>query len=55
MTIKDKETMQRALGVIEGVTCGLSGAAASMLITAVEMIDSVLNSEENTEKGCVRC
>lgn len=46
MTINDKETIQRALGVIEGVACGVSDRAACMLYTAVEMIDAVLNGEE---------
>ena len=49
MDIKDKETIQRALGIIEGVTCGLTGAAASLLLDALEMIDDVLSREENDD------
>ena len=46
MTIKDKETIQRALGIIEGVACGVSAEVSTMLATAVEMIDGAL--EETT-------
>lgn len=45
MTLKDKETIQRALGIIEGVVCGMEGAAADMLTSAVEMIDGVLEKK----------
>jgi hypothetical protein len=33
-------TIERALGIIEGVACGITTAGADMLITAVEMIES---------------
>jgi hypothetical protein len=42
-------TIERALGIIEGVACGVSGDAASMLYTAVSMIDEALNGEEETK------
>lgn len=42
----DRSTIERALGIIEGVACGVSGDAASMLYTAVSMIDEALNGEE---------
>ena len=48
MTIGDKETIERALGIIEGVACGVPPACADMLITAVEMIDGVLMEEKTT-------
>ena len=35
-------TIQRALGMIEGVSCGVEKEAASALIDAVEMIDGAL-------------
>lgn len=41
LTVSKMETVQRALGIIEGVACGVSQDAASMLITAVEMLDEV--------------
>lgn len=43
LTMKEKEIAQRALGIIEGVACGVSDGAASMLITAVELLDSVFD------------
>ena len=46
MTINDKETIERALGIIEGVACGVPERAADMLYTAVEMIDAVLMGKE---------
>ena len=48
MTLKDKETIQRALGIIEGVSFGLSAPASDALFLAVEMIDEVLNKEAAT-------
>lgn len=35
-------TIHRALGMIEGVACGVSQEAATALIDAVEMIDGAL-------------
>ena len=35
-------TIERALGIIEGVACGVESAGADMLITAVEMIDGAV-------------
>ena len=43
ITAKENEVIQRALGIMEGVACGCSPDVSSMLITAVEMIDGVLN------------
>ena len=42
----DRSTIERALGIIEGVACGAPDRAAAMLYTAVEMIDAALNGEE---------
>ena len=42
LNMQENETIQRALGIIEGISCGVSDGAASMLITSVEMIDGVL-------------
>jgi hypothetical protein len=47
MNIKDRETIQRALGIIEGVTCGVSKEAVEMLYTAAEMIEVALFKEDN--------
>lgn len=48
MTIQDKETIQRALGIIEGAICVAPKNVRNTLATAVEMIDEVLNKEEPT-------
>ena len=45
LTMQENEIVQRALGIIEGISCGVSDGAASMLITAVEMIDGVLGGD----------
>ena len=49
MTLKDKETIQRALGIIEGVAAGLANdnVVAQTLVTAVDMIDEALQGEGN--------
>ena len=51
MKLKDKETIQRALGIIEGVSAGITAAPAAtdLLITAVMMIDEALNGEEDDD------
>ena len=35
-------TIERALGIIEGVACGLEGGAQSALLDAVEIMDVAL-------------
>lgn len=49
LTIKETETMQRALGLIEGATCAVSKEAQEIMITAVEMIDGLI--EEGADNG----
>ena len=46
LTQADRETIQRALGMIEGIAYKVSGEAASALAVAVDMIDGVLNRDE---------
>lgn len=46
MTIQDKETIQRALGIIEGAICVAPRNVRDILSTAVEMIDEALNKED---------
>ena len=48
MTIQDKETIQRALGIIEGAICVAPKNVRDILATAVEMIDEVVSKEETT-------
>ena len=40
--LKALSTINRALGIIEGISCGLDNAIASGLIDAVEMIDNAV-------------
>jgi hypothetical protein len=44
----DRSTIERALGIIEGVACGIPENAASMLYTAIELIECALQEEEPT-------
>lgn len=45
MTQGNRETMQRALGIIEGAMYGASERVQDALALATELIDSVLNKE----------
>ena len=49
LTIKEMETMQRALGLIGGATCALQKEVQEVLITAIEMIDGLI--EEGADNG----
>lgn len=49
MTLQDKETIQRALGIIEGAICISPKTVRAIIATAVEMIDEVLNKEADHE------
>ena len=46
MTRNNRETLQRALGIIEGASYSANEKVQDALVTAVEMIDSVLNDKE---------
>lgn len=45
MTKSNRETMQRALGIIEGASFGANIRVQDALALACEMLDSVLNDE----------
>lgn len=47
--MKDKSTIQRMLGTIEGVAYMVDDKIAEPLLDAVEVIDAVLNREEGAE------
>lgn len=47
LTLKEMETVQRAIGIVEGVSFGVSSEAASALVSAVEMLDSVFGGGGN--------
>ena len=46
MNIKDKESIQRALGKIEGVAFILEDKYLTPILDAIEVIDSILDKEE---------
>lgn len=41
----DMSTIQRALGILEGVSYGVSDEAADAILTAVEMIEGALKND----------
>ena len=46
MTLKNKETMQRAIGIIEGISwASTDEKLADALLCVVEILDSVIESE----------
>ena len=50
MTLKDKETIQRMLGKIEGVAFAVDDKIATPLLDAIEIIDFILNKEEGVQE-----
>lgn len=46
LTLKDKSTIQRMLGIIEGVSFILEDKFAAPLVNAIEVIDSILDKED---------
>ena len=51
MTIENRETMQRAIGIIEGASYGANTRVQDALELACEMLDNVLQNEEKIEGG----
>ena len=45
MTQENRETMQRAMGIIEGVSFGASERVQNALACVIDMLDDVLKSE----------
>ena len=50
MTIKNRDTMERAIGIIEGASFGASSRVQDALGVACEMLDSVLDEEERQDE-----
>lgn len=46
MTAVQREILQRAIGIIEGVSCVLDSGAGGELYNAVEMLDSILEKDK---------
>lgn len=49
MTKENRETMHRALGILDGVAFGATPRVIEALALAVEMLDKVLESEDKHE------
>lgn len=49
MKLNNRETMQRALGIIEGASFGVGSKVQDALALACEMLDSVLIDEEERD------
>lgn len=49
MTQKNRETMERAIGIIEGVAWVSEEKINNPLITVCEMLDTVLKDEEKEQ------
>ena len=47
LTLKEVEIVQRAIGIVEGVSFGVSSEVASALAMAVEMLDGVFGGADN--------
>lgn len=45
----NRETMQRAIGIIEGVSWGASQRVIDALSAAAEMLDAILNDKEEAD------
>ena len=44
---KERETLRRVEGIIEGVSCCVDEGAAEALVIALEMIDGILEGEQD--------
>ena len=45
----NRETMQRAIGIIEGVSWGASQRVIDALSVAMDMLDAILNDKEEAD------
>ena len=52
MKDKNREALERASGIIEGVSYFVSGKWKGALCTVIEAIDNVLKDEEETQYEC---
>ena len=50
MTKENRETMQRAIGIIEGISYSASAKVQDVLMLAVELFDEVLKKESEGEE-----
>lgn len=50
MKQRNRETIQRALGIIEGASYGASSRVQDALALASDLLDSILDDEEEVEQ-----
>ncbi len=48
MIQNDRETMQRAVGILEGAYYSATGKIREAIAAAIEMFEAILNEEEKT-------
>lgn len=51
MTQNNRETLQRAIGIIEGISYAAGSRVQDALAIACDMLDSVLKDEEEHERS----
>ena len=51
MTKESRETIQRAIGIIEGVSFTVKSSVQCALASAQEMLDAVLDEEKESEES----
>ena len=49
MTLENRMTMERAIGILEGVSYGVEERIQNALLTVCEMLDEVLRKEQNND------
>lgn len=49
MTTQDELTIERALGIIQGIAYSIDGPVANGLIAAVEMITGIVDKEREED------
>lgn len=49
MTDENRATMERAIGIIEGISYGVEEPIRDGLITVCEILDEVLRKEQNND------
>lgn len=49
MTDENKSTMERAIGIIEGLSYGVEERIQDALLTVCEMLENILRKEQNND------
>ena len=51
MKIENRSALERAAGMIDGISCAIDEKFAGVLVAVVEMIDAVIIDEERSNKN----